>query len=75
LVEKPEGKRPFGRPICRWENNIKMDPREVGLEGVDWILLTQDRDQWHALVNTVNDCNWNSHRNCIKVPTMSLNCH
>jgi hypothetical protein len=55
LVGKPEGKRPLGRPRCtrRWVDNIKMDLREIGLDGVDWIELAQDRDQWRALVNTV----------------------
>jgi hypothetical protein len=45
LVVKPEGKRPLGRPRCRWVDNIKMDFLEIGLGGVDWIDLTQDRDQ------------------------------
>ena len=53
LVGKPEGKRPFGRPRRRWENNIKTDLREVGCGGIDWIYLDQDRDRWRALVNTV----------------------
>ena len=44
LVEKPEGKTPPGRPRCRWEDNIKMDLKEVGCRGMDWIDLTQDRD-------------------------------
>jgi len=52
LVRKPEGKRPLGRPRRRWEDNIKMDLREIGWEDVDWIHLAQDRDQWRALVNT-----------------------
>jgi hypothetical protein len=52
LVGKPEGKRPLGRPRCRWEH-IKMDLREIGWGGMDWIDLAQDRDQWRALVNTV----------------------
>ena len=52
LVGKPEGKRPLGRPRRRWEDNIKMDLREVGVGG-DWIELAQDRDRWRALVNTV----------------------
>jgi hypothetical protein len=52
LVGKPEGKRPLGRPRRRWVDNIKMDLRETGLDGVDWIDLA-DRDQWRALVNTV----------------------
>jgi len=53
LVEKPEGKRPMGRPRCRWEDNIKMDLQEVGFGGMDWIELAQDRDRWWALVNAV----------------------
>jgi hypothetical protein len=53
LVGKPEGKRPLGRPRRRWVVNIKMDLREVGWDGMDWIDLAQDRDQWRALVNTV----------------------
>jgi hypothetical protein len=53
LVGKPEGKRPIGRPRCRWEDNIIMDHREIGWGGMDWIDLAQDRDQWRALVNTV----------------------
>jgi hypothetical protein len=53
LVGKPEGKRPVGRPRRRCEDNIKMDLRETGLSGMDWIDLAQDRDQWRALVNTV----------------------
>jgi hypothetical protein len=51
LVAKPEGKRPLGRPRHRWEDNIKMDLQEVGLRGMDWIDLVQDRDRWWALVN------------------------
>jgi hypothetical protein len=53
LVRKPEGRRPLGRPRRRWVDNIKMDLREIGLDGVDWIDLAQDRDQWRALMNTV----------------------
>ena len=53
LVEKPEGKRPLGRPRGRWEDNIKMDFHEVGYGGMDWIELAQDRDKWRALVNAV----------------------
>ena len=52
LVGKPEGKRQLGRPRRRWEDNIKMDLREVG-GGGDWMELAQDRDTWRALVNTV----------------------
>jgi hypothetical protein len=53
LVGKPEGKRPLGRPRRRWMNNIKMDLLEIGLNGVDWIGLAQDRYRWRALVNSV----------------------
>jgi hypothetical protein len=53
LVGTPEGKRPLGRPRRRWVDNIKMDHREIGWDGMDWIDLDQNRDQWRALVNTV----------------------
>jgi hypothetical protein len=46
LVGKPEGKRPLGRPKRRWVDNIKIDVREIGWDGID---LAQDRDQWMAL--------------------------
>jgi len=52
LVGKPGGKRPLGRPRRRWENNIKMDLREMGVGG-DWMELAQERDRWRALANTV----------------------
>jgi len=50
-MEKPEGKRPLGRPMLRWEDNIKMDLEEVGRGGKDWINLAEDRERWQALVN------------------------
>jgi transcription termination factor 2 len=53
LVGKPEGKRSPGRPRRRWVDNIKMDLREIEWDGMDWIELAQDRDQWKAFVNTV----------------------
>jgi hypothetical protein len=52
-VGKPEGKRPLRRPRRRWADNIKMDLREIGWDGIKWIELAQDWDQWRALVNTV----------------------
>jgi hypothetical protein len=48
LVGQPEGKRPLGRPRCMW-----VDLREIGWDGMDWIDLARDRDQWRAVVNTV----------------------
>jgi hypothetical protein len=53
LVGKPEGRRPLGRPRCRWVDNIRMDFVEVGWCNVEWIGLAQDRDRWRALVNSV----------------------
>jgi hypothetical protein len=53
LVRKPEGKRPLERLRHRWEDNIRMDLREIGWGCMDWIDLAQDRDQCRALVNTV----------------------
>jgi hypothetical protein len=53
LVGKPEGKRPLGRPRRRWEDGIRMDLREIGLGGVDWIRLSQGRDRWRAVVSAV----------------------
>ena len=53
LVGKPEGNRPLGRPRRRWEDNIKMDLREVGCDSGEWIELSEDRDQWRAYVRAV----------------------
>jgi hypothetical protein len=52
-VGKPEGKSPLGRPRSRWEDGIRMDLREIGLGGMDWIRLSQDRDRWRAVVSEV----------------------
>jgi hypothetical protein len=49
LIGKPEGKRPLGRPRRGWVNNIKMDLREMGWSGKDWIDLAEDRDEYRAL--------------------------
>jgi hypothetical protein len=53
LEAKPEGKRPLEKPTRKWEDGIKMDLREIGLWGVEWIHLAQDRDRWRAVVNAV----------------------
>jgi hypothetical protein len=53
LVGKPEGGRPLERPRRKWEDNIKMDLREIVFGDLDWIHWAQDRDRWRALVNTV----------------------
>jgi hypothetical protein len=53
LVGKPEGRRPLGRPRRRWEDGVRMDLTEIGLECVDWIRLAQDRDWWRAVVSAV----------------------
>ena len=50
---KPDGRSPLGRPMRRWEDNIKMDVQEVGCSGIDWIERSQDRDCWQAVVNAV----------------------
>jgi hypothetical protein len=55
LVGRPEGKRPLGRPRRRWEDNIKMDLREIGIVGANWIRLAQDRVQWRAFVTTMTN--------------------
>jgi transposase len=53
LVGRPEGKRRLGRPRRRWEDNVKMKLREIGIDGANWIQLAEDRGQWRAFVNTV----------------------
>jgi hypothetical protein len=53
IVGKPEGKRPLGRSRFKWVDNNKMDLKETEWEGMDWIDLAQDRDQWRAVVNAV----------------------
>jgi hypothetical protein len=53
LVGRPESKRPLGRPSRRWEDNIKMDLKETGIDGANWIRLVRDWVQWQAFVNTV----------------------
>jgi len=55
LVEKPEGKRPLGRPRRRWEDNIKRDLQEVGCGGMDWIELAQDRNRWRGTCECGNE--------------------
>ena len=55
LVGKPKGKIPLGRPRRRWEDNIKMDLREVGCDPREWIGLAENRDQWRAYVRAVTN--------------------
>jgi hypothetical protein len=53
LIGRPEGKRPLGRPRRRWEDNIKIDLREIRIDGANWIWLVQDRVQWRAFGSMV----------------------
>jgi hypothetical protein len=53
LAGRTEGKRPLGRPRCRWEDNIKMDLTERGIDGANWSRLAQDRVQWWDFVSRV----------------------
>jgi hypothetical protein len=53
FVGKPEGRRPLGRPGRRWEDTNKMNPRKMGLGGMDRFDVAQDRDEWRDFVNTV----------------------
>jgi hypothetical protein len=53
LVGRHEGRQPLGRPMCRWEDNIKMDLQDMGWGSMDWIELARDRDRWQALVIAV----------------------
>jgi hypothetical protein len=53
LVGRPEGKRPLGRPRYKLKDNIKMDLREIGINGVNWIQLAQGRVHWQAFANMV----------------------
>jgi hypothetical protein len=53
LVGRPEGRRPLGRPRCRWEDNINSDLRDIGIDEANWIQLAQDRVQWRAFVNAI----------------------
>jgi hypothetical protein len=53
LVGKPNGRKPLGRPSGRWEDNIKLDLWETGIDGANWIRLGQDKVQWRAFVSTV----------------------
>jgi hypothetical protein len=53
LVGRSEGKRPLGRPRYKWEDNIKLNLREIGIDGANWIRLAEDRVQWRTFVNMV----------------------
>jgi hypothetical protein len=53
MVVKPEGKGPFGRLVCGWGDNNKMDIQEDECGGMDWIKLAQDREMWQTLLTAV----------------------
>jgi hypothetical protein len=53
LIGRPEGKRPLETPRRRWEDNVKMGFREIGIDGTNWIQLDQDKVQWRAFLSTV----------------------
>jgi hypothetical protein len=71
LVGTPEGKRPPGRPRRRWEKNIKMDVREIGCGGMDWIDPAEDRDQWRAHVRLHRRARHNTALSCRCVMLLS----
>ena len=62
LVEKPEGKKPLGRPRCSWVDNIRADLQKVGCGYMDWTGLAQYRDRWRTLVSAVMNLrvSWNA---------------
>ena len=51
VTDKPTGKGPLGRPMCKWEDNIRMDLKEIGINTRNWVYSAQDKDYWRALVN------------------------
>jgi len=53
LVRWPEGRRPLGRPSCRWDDDIKMDLKAVACDGGEWIHMIQGKDKWWTVVKTV----------------------
>jgi hypothetical protein len=53
VIGRPEGRRPLGRPRCRWEDNIKLHLRSIGIDGANWIRLAHDRVQWRDFVKTL----------------------
>jgi hypothetical protein len=59
LGGRPEGRKPLGRPRRRWEDNIKVDLREIGIDGANWIWLAKDRVRWRAFVSTLTNV-WDS---------------
>jgi hypothetical protein len=72
LVGKPKGKRRLGRPRRRWEDGIRMDLKEIGVEGVDWIRLSQDRDRWRAVVSAVMNLRVLAPRSLFKLSVLFL---
>jgi hypothetical protein len=72
LVGKPDGKRPLGRSLRRWEDGIRMDLGEICWGSVDWIQLAQDRDRWRDLVNTVMNLRVLTPRNLFVYPDSQI---
>jgi hypothetical protein len=65
------GKRPLGRPRRRWEDNTKMDLRETGIDGANWIRLSQDWVRWRAFVNTAFSSSLTKYHTIMPIPVLN----